>query len=194
MPKIIQLTALAGVLAAGAAVAEPERFVLDESHLSIGFIVGHAQYAGVLGQFTEAKGEFVYDETTQTLHSGRVEVNPASVFTGHKRRDDHVRNADFLHVDRYSEIIFEATEFRPDSATTGELIGELTLLGVTQPLALNVVINRRAPHPIGGADTLGVSARGALKRSEFGMDYALEGELVSDEVELIIEFEAIQND
>ncbi|MRH78841.1 hypothetical protein GH984_08985 [Spiribacter sp. C176] len=194
MVKITSFMALAGVLVTSVAVAEPERFVLDESHLSIGFIVGHAQYAGVLGQFTEAEGEFVYDETNQVLHSGRVVVDAASVFSGHKRRDEHVRNADFLHVDEHPQIVFEATEFRPASANTGELVGELTMLGVTQPLTLDVVINQRAPHPIGGADTLGVSARGALLRSEFGMDYALEGELVGDEVELIIELEAIHDD
>lgn len=194
MPKRIYGLIFGLAVATSPAIAEPERFVLDDSHLSIGFIAGHAQYAGVLGQFTEASGEFVYDEANQVLHSGRVEVQAASVFSGHERRDNHVRNADFLHVDRHPQIVFEATEFQPASENTGQLIGELTILGVTQPLTLDVVINRRAPHPIGGADTLGASARGTLLRSAFGMDYALEGDLVGDEVELIIEFEAIQSD
>lgn len=194
MQKILRGLSISTVLVASFAAAEPERFVLDESHLSIGFIAGHAQYAGVLGQFTEASGEFVYDETNQVLHSGRVEIQAASVFTNHDRRDQHVRNADFLHVSRHPQIVFEATEFRPASENTGQLIGEITILGVTQPLTLDLTINRRAPHPFGGADTLGASARGTLLRSEFGMDYALEGDLVGDEVELIIEFEAIQDD
>ena len=68
---------------------------------------------------------------------------------------------------------------------------ELTLLGTTRPLTLEATLNKSAVYPIGDrAEVMGVSARGALKRSEFGMTYGVEGGLVGDDVEIIIEIEA----
>ena len=174
--------------------AEPERFRLDESHISVGFLIGHARFADVLGQFTDVSGGFRYDAETRTLHSGRVEVAAASVFTGHDERDGHVRDDDFLAADAHPAIVFEASGYEPTGEREGILRGELTLLGVTRPIELDLTLNRCGAHSIGGADTLGGSSRGAIRRSEFGMDYGLEGDLVGDRVELIIEFEAIRQD
>jgi polyisoprenoid-binding protein YceI len=176
------------------AQAEPERFELDESHVSVGFLAGHARFADVLGQFTDVSGGFTYDADTRTLVSGQVQVDASSVFTGHDDRDGHLRDADFLHVDAHPVITFEAREYEPTGDSQGLLTGDLTLLGQTREIALDLTLNRRADHPIGGADTLGGSARGTIQRSEFGMDYALEGGLVSDEIDLIIEFEATRAD
>jgi len=176
------------------AQAEPQRFALDESHVSVGFLIGHARFADVLGQFTAVSGQFRYNPDTQTLLSGRVEVAADSVFTGHEERDGHVRDGDFLAVDEHPVIVFEASGYAPTGEREGTLRGDLTLLGVTRPIELDLTLNRRGDHPIGGADTLGGSARGVIQRSEFGMDYALEGDLVGDRVELIIEFEAIRQD
>ena len=171
--------------------AAPERFDLDPSHVSIGFLVGHARFAQVLGLFSDVSGEFVYDAETQTLDRGAVEIRAKSVFTGHEGRDDHVRGDDFLATDDHPMIRFQATDYTASSDNTGVLEGDLNIRGVSQPISLDVTLNRRADHPIGGADTLGGSARGTIERSAFDMTYALEGDLVSDAVELLIEFEAI---
>lgn len=195
MPRAcLMAAALVPAVVAGTAAAEPQRFVIDESHVSVGFLAGHARFADVLGQFTEVEGEFVYDEAERSLESGRVVVAADSVYTAHEDRDGHLRDGDFLAVDEYPEIVFTATGYEPDGDDGGTLRGELTLLGTTRPLTLDLTINRIGEHPIGGAYTLGASARGSLQRSEFGMDYALEGDLVSDRIDLIIEFEAIRAD
>lgn len=181
------------VLAAATAVqAEPERFQIDESHVSVGFLAGHARFADVLGQFTDISGGFVYDADTQTLMSGRVEVAAETVFTGHDDRDGHLRGGDFLDVDAHPMIVFEANGYQPVDDRQGVLKGDLTLLGETRPIELDLTLNRRGDHPIGGADTLGGSARGTIQRSDFGMDYALQDDLVSDAIELIVEFEAVR--
>lgn len=174
--------------------AEPERFRIDESHVSVGFLAGHAGFADVLGQFTDVSGGFVYDAEMQTLVSGRVEVAAETVFTGHDERDGHLRGGDFLAVDAHPVIAFEASGYEPVDDRQGVLSGDLTLLGVTRAIELDLTLNRRGDHPIGGADTLGGSARGTIQRSDFGMDYALQGDLVSDAIELIVEFEAVRQD
>lgn len=173
--------------------AEAREFVIDPDHLGIAFRARHIGYADTLGMFLEASGRFVYDETTRTLHSGRVVVDTASVFSNHTRRDEHLRNDDFLDVEKFPEAVFEARDLALGEDGKGTLNGTLTLLGQTRPVTLAVSLNKAAtyPFPIGLARyTLGISASTTLKRSDWGMDYAVANGLVGDEVHLTIEIEA----
>ncbi|MFP4207945.1 MAG: YceI family protein [Wenzhouxiangella sp.] len=175
--------------------AEPREFVIDGEHFSIGFLINHVGYADQLGQFLEASGGFVWDEEANELHSGEVVVEAASVFTNHRARDRHLRSDDFLDARRHDQVRFQATRWAPDGADRGTLHGDLTLLGQTHPVALEVTINRRGVYPFGHERyTVGMSARTSLRRSQWGMDYALEDGLVGDEVRLMLEFEAIAED
>ncbi len=175
------------------ALADPSEFKIDEEHFSIGFLVDHVGYARQLGKFLEARGEFTYDEETRELHSGRVEVDASSVFTNHDDRDDHLRSDDFLDADQYPKVVFEATEYQAESDNGGVLKGDLSLLGKTRPVELDVQLNKAAEYTFGHAEyTLGISATTTLKRSEWGMTYALDDGLVGDEVEMMFELEAIR--
>ncbi len=143
--------------------------------------------------FLEGQGEFVYDEQTRELHSGRVEIATDSVFTNHEERDNHLRSNDFLDARRYSTIVFEVTDFEARSDSEGTLEGELTLLGETRPLTLDVTLNKADVYPFGhGQHTLGLSARTTIARSDWGMTYGVDNGMVGDEVELILELEAIR--
>lgn len=176
-----------------AAQAEPRTYEIDPEHFSIGFLTEHLGYADVLGMFLEGSGEFVYDEQTRTLHSARVEIAADSVFTNHDERDNHLRSDDFLDARRHPRILFEATGFQAHSESEGSLQGNLTMLGVARPVSLDVTLNKAATYPIGHGDyTLGLSARTTLRRSDWGMDYAVADNMVGDEVELILEFEALR--
>lgn len=190
---------LAGLAASAAlwlgapAMAAPERFVIDPEHFTVAFLVEHIGYASTLGMFREARGEFVYDEQTRELESGEVVIEAASVFSNNEDRDGHLRNRDFLDVGNHPEIRFEATEYEAESDHGGRLHGDLTLLGETRPIAFDVTINRIAAYPFGGNPyVLGASARTSIARSDFGMTYGLDGDLVGDRVTLILEFEAIR--
>ena len=88
-------------------------------------------------------------------------------------------------------MTFTADGARRTGERTFAVTGELTLLGTTRPLTLEATLNKSAPYPIGDrAEVMGVSARGTLKRSEFGMTYGVADDLVGDEVEIVIEIEA----
>jgi polyisoprenoid-binding protein YceI len=88
-------------------------------------------------------------------------------------------------------MTFTASSAQRSGERTFTVTGELTLLGRTRPLTLAATLNKLAPYPIGNrAEVVGVSARGSLKRSEFGMTYGVADNLVGDEVEIIIEIEA----
>ncbi|MEM8755216.1 MAG: YceI family protein, partial [Pseudomonadota bacterium] len=179
---------IAAALAAAplAAEAEPTTFDLDPAHTTVAFLVDHIGYARTLGWFTELSGSFTYDADAQTVSDVRVVVNPASIFTNDERRDEHVRNADFLDVENHPEIVFVAGGGEVTGENAGVVPGELTVLGVTQPVEVAVTLNKDEAYPFGHQKrTVGISAEAKILRSEFGMDYALGG-IVGDEVTVII--------
>lgn len=181
-------------LSAPAAEAEMARYEIDPSHTTVAFLVAHIGYAKTLGVFRQVGGAFDFDPEAKALGDVTVTVDAASVWTNDDRRDGHVRNKDFLHVDAHPEIVFTATGGEVTGESTGRVSGDLTILGVTHPITLDVTLNKIGDYPFGhGKETVGVSARGTVVRSQYGMTYALGG-IVGDEVELMIEMEAIRAD
>ena len=88
-------------------------------------------------------------------------------------------------------MTFVGTGAEQTGPRSGKISGDLTLRGETRPLTLDVTWNKSGVYPFGHKDhVIGISARGTLKRSDYGMTYAVENGWVGDEVELIIEFEA----
>ncbi|MEO1114271.1 MAG: YceI family protein [Pseudomonadota bacterium] len=182
-------------LAATPALAEPHRYELDPTHTTIAFMVDHIGYADTLGVFLEFEGGFTYDMDTQELSDVEITVQTASVQSFNAARDNHVRNKDFLDVEQFPVMTFTADGGTPASDTTGTVTGNLTLLGKTQPLTLDVTLKKAADYPFGHKRfTLGISARGTVERSAYGMNYAVENGFVGDEVQLIIETEAMRVD
>ena len=189
-----RVTALLALLVLSvSARAEPERYRIDPEHLSIGFLVDHIGYNKVLGMFREAGGSFRFDESAATLSDLRVEIETDSVFTNHRKRDDHLRSADFLNSREFPKMVFTAAGARREGERRFVIDGELELLGTRKPVTLTATWNKSAQYPIGSKPyVMGISARGSFRRSAFGMTYAVDNGWVGDEVELIIEFEAIR--
>lgn len=187
-------TILAGSLAlvAGTAAAEPARYRIDPEHLSVAFSSMHLGFAPVIGMFLEGGGSFVFDEETRELSEVDVTIEAASVFTNHEKRDGHVRSKDFLSVADYPEIRFTMTSAEPTGERTGKVTGDLTVRGVTRPVTLDVTWNKSEAYPFGNNYVIGVSASTVIKRSEFGMEYAVENGWVGDETPVTIHFEAIR--
>ncbi len=194
-PAAFSLTGLVtlAVLSAPAA-AEPVRWVIDPGNSSIGFSANHIGYKDVLGLFLEERGSFTYDEDTRELADLVFEVEAASVFTDNPARDRHLKSGDFLDAESHPLIRFVMTEARPESESTGTILGDLTIRGVTLPVEVDVTLNRIAPYPWGSNYVLGVSAETVIERSAFGSTYALEGGLVGDAITLTFEIEAIREE
>ncbi|MEM7024996.1 MAG: YceI family protein [Pseudomonadota bacterium] len=193
--RAILLAALTLPLLANQARAEMADFVLDPEHLSITFFVHHIGYSDLAGMFLEAEGSFRYDEETQQLDDLRVVVQTDSVFTNHERRDGHLRSADFLDVEEFPQMIFEGRSAEPLSDTTGRITGDITLLGVTRPMTLDVTLNKAGRYPfLDQHYALGIDAVGSINRSEFGMSYGVDGGIVGDEIRFVIGLEAIRQE
>lgn len=123
-----------------------------------------------------------------------MRIETASVDTGTPRRDEHLRSADFFDAEHHPEIVYRATRGRPLGGTRYRVEGELTIRGVTPPVVLDA-------EPTGiqegaGGTRVGLSATGAIDRTEFGLNrnQALEagGVLASNHVRLEIDLEALR--
>lgn len=183
----------AAFAAAVPAKAEPREFKLDPEHFAIVFMTHHVGLADTVGMFREASGSFTYDAEADTVSDVEIVVQTDSVFTNHEKRDEHLRGPDFLNAKEYPTMTFTAEEAVKTGEKTGKLKGELTLRGVTRPLTLDVRLAGARRYPFGDKHyAIGISARGTIKRSEFGMTYAVDNGWVGDEIDLIIEFEAIR--
>lgn len=188
----IASAAVAVILASAPAQAEPREYVIDHEHFSVGFLVSHMGLADTLGMFLEASGSYTYDPEAEQVSDVEITVQTDSVFTNHEERDKHLRSPDFLNVQEYPTMTFTADEAERTGEDTGKLYGDLTLLGETRPLTLDVEYKGERRYFFGDEQmAMGISARGTVKRSDYGMSYALQQDMVGDELDLIIEFEAI---
>ena len=192
--RTIFSAAILSVLAAGAH-ADMARYELDPEHTAVYFTVDHIGYSKVLGIFLQVEGGFFYDAETRELGEVNVTIDAGSVNTFNEARDGHVRNRDFLNVPQYPEITFTASGGTAGSETTGTVTGDLTVLGQSNPVTLNVTLNKVAPYPFGHQrEVLGLSMTTSIKRSDFGMDYGVANGLVGDELQINIETEAMKMD
>ena len=172
--------------------ASEEEYIIDKSHFSIGFLVEHVGYARTLGMFRDIDGSYIHDVKNKKINDINIVINTDSVFTNDEKRDEHLKSPDFLHVDKYPEMVFKATDIKINNDET-IINGNLTLLGITKPLVLTGKINKIGKYPFGGIIkpyVMGISAKGTIKRSDHAMMYAIKDNLVGDEIDLIIEFEA----
>lgn len=191
-PRAAAVALALGAVAPVAAQAEMTRYVIDREHTVVAFMVEHVGYSKVLGRFTEIEGHFMYDPAAQELGAVEVTVGTGSVQSDNDARDGHVRGGDFLDVSAHPMMTFTADGGAATSDTTGTVTGTLSLLGQTRPMTLNVTLNKVADYPFGHRrETVGLSARGTVMRSEWGMDYGVANGLVGDAVDIIIEVEAI---
>ena len=180
------------LLTAGAARAEEARYRLDPDHTVVAFEASHIGYASVIGLFQHVTGSFRFDDATRTLSDLRVDVELASVFTNHAKRDEHLRSAEFLDAASQPVASFVMTGAEALGDDHGRITGDLTLRHTSRPVTLDVRLNRLGPYPFGGSYVLGASATTTVKRSEFGSTYAVENGWVADEIPVRIEIEAIR--
>ncbi len=180
---------LLGVCATSAVQAE-DRYIIDKDHSSLFFLISHAGFANLLVEFKDFAGSFTFDENAVESNTLVIKVVNSSIETHHQGRDDYLRSPDFFNVEEFPEMKFASTKIERTGERTGRVTGDLTLLGVTKPVTLEVTFNRVGPNPFPGYDermTAGFSARGSLKRSDWGMTTFIP--LIGDEISMFIEAE-----
>jgi polyisoprenoid-binding protein YceI len=184
----------AALFAAGAAQAEPVTYVLDPAHTQVAFSFDRFGFNRVLGRFETVAGEVVLDEANPANSSVRAIVQIASADTGDDTRDGHLRGERWLRADQFPTMEFRSTSVRIVSESRAEVTGDLTLLGQTHPLTLDVTLNRIAEAPNNQRRTAGFSATGTLSRAAWGSVTApnLIGDAISIQIEALAQVPATQ--
>jgi polyisoprenoid-binding protein YceI len=164
-------------------------YTIDPSHTYPNFTINHLGFSTLHGRFGKTTGTLEMDQAKGT-GSVNIVIDAASIDTGFKKRDDHLRSPDFFNVIEFPELTFKSTKvtFKGNGAT---LVGDLTIKGVTKSISLDVDSINCGVHPFNKKDVCGFNATGQIKRSDFGIKYALPA--VGDDVMLSIEMEAVKN-
>lgn len=163
-------------------------YEFDTVHSQIIFKVNHLGYSNSYGKFRAFDGTLSFDANDWSTAKTEVSVNTKSIDLENKKWNDHMRNADFFDVGQFPTMTFKSTKLEKISENTGKLHGDLTILGTTQPITLDLTLNQAGIHPMSEQPHVGFSATGTIKRSEFGMIYGVPA--VGDDVHIIIEVEA----
>jgi polyisoprenoid-binding protein YceI len=167
---------------------------LDPSHTSVEFSAKHLMITTVKGRITDIEGIIYTDEKDLKNSSVEATLKAVSLDTRTDQRDQHLRSADFLDVEKFPEIRFRSTRIQGDKQSF-KLTGDLTIRDVTKPITLDVEFEGETKDPWGG-QRLGFSANGKIDRREFGLTWnqALEagGVVVGNDIKISLEVQAVK--
>ncbi len=167
---------------------------IDAAHTLVEFAVRHLMISKVKGRFTDVAGTIVEGENAGDAQV-EVSIDAASIDTREAKRDAHLKSPDFLDVENYPTIRFASRQVKPNGDGRYQLVGDLTIRGVTREVTLDVTSEGTAMDPWGG-ERVGYAAKGRINRKDFGVEWnvALEagGWLVGEEVDIVIEVQAVR--
>ena len=179
---------------------ETTTWTIDPAHTNIEFAVKHMMFATVKGHFAGATGEIVVPKDDPSGATVTATIDASTIDTRTRDRDTHLRSADFLNVDEFSEITFRSTSVDGSFRKTGDtfrVTGDLTIRGTTLPVTLDVTYEGRGDDPWGRL-RMSFSATTRLDRRKYGLEWnqALEtgGILVGNDVQVRIDVQVVQQD
>ena len=169
---------------------------IDPDHSSFQFKVRHLMVSNVKGDFTKAKGVVTIDERDIANLKLEITIDAASVNTGHAKRDEHLRNADFFDVAKHPTITFVSKRAEKAGMDRLKVIGDLTMHGVTREVTVDVEGPTQEVKDPGGNFRRGATATTKINRKEFGLTWnrVLEtgGVVVGEDVDISVEIELIK--
>jgi polyisoprenoid-binding protein YceI len=178
--------------------AAPSTWNLDASHTLVEFAAKHMMITTVKGRFVDVRGAITLDPRHPEASSVEVEFAAASLDTRSEQRDQHLRSADFLDVEKFPVVSFKSRRIEGARAEAGRsfrVIGDLTIRGVTREVTLDTVYEGQGRDPWGN-ERVSFSATAKFDRRDFGLTWnaALEtgGVLVSNDIKITIEAQAIR--
>lgn len=167
-----------------------DAYTVDPSHTFPSFEVVHFGFSTQRGRFNKTSGKITLDRAART---GTVDIaiDAASISHGVPKLEDHLRGEDFFDVAKYPSITFRSKSLKFNGDSLASVDGDLTMHGVTKPVTLAVSSFRCAPHPMSKKEVCGADASVTVKRSDFGIKYAIPA--VADDVRILLNIEAMKD-
>ena len=202
--KLLRGAAVAALLLmsfAASASAAVETYMLDPSHTVVGFSVRHF-FSQVPGSFKEFSGTMKLDTANLDASSVDATIQTTSIFTNNDRRDNHLRSADFFEVDKYPTITFKSTKVIPGKSESNfQVVGDLTIRGITKPATLDVEYNGSGPVGIQGNSLgmqAGFTASTTVNRKDYGIVWNRQldqgGVMLGDDVDITLSVAAVSRE
>ncbi|MER7719239.1 YceI family protein [Streptomyces flaveolus] len=170
-------------------------YAIDPSHTTIGFVARHAMVTNVKGKFLDFTGTLHLDGTAPAESTASLDITMDSIDTGSADRDGHLKSADFFKTDEFPTMTFRSTKAEALGGDDYRITGDLTILGTTKPITIDLEFNGAAKDPFGN-ERVGFEGKAEILRSEWGLTWnaALEtgGVLVSDKIKLNFDISAIK--
>ena len=171
------------------------QWALDPTHSDLGFKIKHLMITNVSGTFKNFQVEMETDGEDLKTAKIIASADMSSINTNNEQRDTHLRTADFFETDKYPQLLFRSTALNRMDDENFQLLGDLTLKGITKPVKLNVEYSGTTKDPWGG-ERAGFVVTGKISRSEFGVTFntVLEtgGVALSDEVKIHSEIQLVK--
>ena len=168
-------------------------FIVDKAHSEATFQVRHL-ITKVRGGFSDFEGTIQFDEAKPEQSSVSLTIKTASIDTNELDRDNHLRSADFFSVAEHPAITFSSTRVRLVSRNQFDVVGPLTIRGVTKEVTLPVTYLGGAKDPW-GKERAGFEAELTINRKDFGLSWNAPldagGFLVGDEVKINLSIQAV---
>src|SRR4051794_24301895 len=200
---ILSLTTVADTIFGGAMTTTTDTVVetltgdyqIDPTHSRLGFAAKHAMVATVRGQFKVYSGEVHLDEANPENSRAKVEIDVASVDTGNADRDAHLRTPDFFDIEKHPTITFASTKVETVENDVYTLIGDLTINGKSNPVAVEFEVTGTSNDPWGNFRA-GFEGRATVNRRDWDLAWNLAldkgGVLVSEKVKLEFDIAAVK--
>lgn len=194
MNRSSTLSLALGLLLPFAALAATETYNLDPTHTTPNFTVQHLGMSTVYGHFERATGKVTIDRAAKTgsidvkIPTTTISTGDAKRSDGTRSRDEHLRTTDFFNVAEYPDMTFKSTKMNFAGDKVQSIDGNLTLMGVTKPVTLTATSFNCGSNPMSKKEMCGADLSATIKRSDFGMKYAIPA--IGDEVKLMIAVEA----
>ncbi len=172
--------------------ADIEIYDFDKVHTQILFFVDHLGFSNSQGEFHDYEGYIQFDRAAPENSKVDIVIKTDSIDMDDDLWDEAMKEKDFFNVEQFPEMHFKSTNIEITGDDSANIIGDMTIIGVTRPMTLSVVHNKSGKYPFNGTYRAGFSAAGVVKRSDFGMDLILS--MIGDEVEIMIEVEAVRRE
>lgn len=169
-----------------------ERYEFDKNHTNIMWFASHFGFSHSMGQFMDYDGHFTVDKENPENSNVTITIKTKSIMTGLDDFDEHLKGNSFFKTMEFPTATFTSTDVELADDDSARVTGDFTLLGVTKPVTLDVKMNKIGVNPYNQKHVAGFTAKTTIKRSDFGMKYALPG--IHDDVNIHIEAEGIRVD
>jgi len=165
MRQTIQAVLTVVSLLTASVVFAADTYTIDPAHTTFGFTVKHMMISQVPGNFDKFDGQIIYSPTDLANSKANVTIDVNSINTRNDKRDAHLKSPDFFDAAKFPTITFVSKKF-----TATEIVGDLTMKGVTKEVTIPVTISGPVKTMTGG-QAIGITGSVTVNRQEYGINW-----------------------